>query len=324
MFNMIFLFGWIYKRANNSTGLFKHFWLALRRLILKMYPTASCRMVVHGASVILPFSHALPGYLAALQFYDRLPVRLSEFIGDKCGVVNCIDVGANIGDSIAAFRYGRSSNPNDFYIAVEPNVYYEKYLKLNYSDHGVISLPLLCSKSEGIGFVNFKELNGTASSSFNDRPLEAGDKNIKMTTIDSIVGFYGRDRRFNLLKTDTDGHDFDVISGAKNFIEENLPFIYFEVDSFSDHEFVGNVKNTLNLFLNAGYSKLFIYDNQGYFLGLYEIANESSLEKLLFYKLSKKFYYFDFLLMADEYVDEFLSKERGFYAGNFPKIGKKQ
>jgi FkbM family methyltransferase len=277
-------------------------------------------MDVHGVDMILPFNHALPGYLADLKFYDRLPIRLSKFIGDKCGVVNCIDVGANIGDSIAAFKFGRQDNSNDFYIAVEPNSYYAKYLNFNFIEQGVISLPFLCSNSEGTGFVSFKELNGTASSSFNDRPLEDGDKNIKMTTIDSIVGFYGGDRKFNLLKTDTDGHDFDVVSGAKNFIQEHSPFVLMEVDSFSDNQFLVHVRNTLNLFFESGYSKLFVYDNQGYFLGLYEIADEHSLEKLLFYKLSKKFYYFDFLLMADKYVDEFLSSERGFYASSTSEL----
>lgn len=317
---MINFFGWVYEKANQSTGLFKYFWLALRRLILKLYPSASCRMEVHGVDMILPFNHALPGYLFDLQFYDRLPARLSKFIGDKCGVVNCIDVGANIGDSIAAFKYGRQNNSNDFYIAVEPNSYYTKYLNLNFSDQGVISLPLLCSNSEGTCFVNFKELNGTASSSFNDRPLEAGDETIKMTTIDSIVGFYADDRRFNLLKTDTDGHDFDVVSGAKNFIQEHSPFVLLEVDSFSDNQFLVNVRSTLDLFFKSGYSKLFVYDNQGYFLGLYEIGDAKSLDKLLFYKLSKKFYYFDFLLMADEYVDEFLSSERDFYASSTSEL----
>lgn len=313
-------FGWIYKRANCSIGLFKNFWLVVRKLILKMYPSASCRMQVHGLDMILPLNHALPGYLADLQFYDRLPARLSKYIGDKCSVVNCIDVGANVGDSIAAFKYGRQNNSNDFYIAVEPNSYYAKYLNLNFSEQGVISLPLLCSNSEGTGFVNFKELNGTASSSFNDCPLETGDETIKMTTIDSIVGFYGDGRNFNLLKTDTDGHDFDVISGAKNFIQKSLPFVLLEVDSFSDHQFLVNVRTTLNLFLKSGYSRLFVYDNQGYFLGLYEIVDAKSLERLLFYKLSKKFYYFDFLLMADEYVDEFLSSEREFYVGIAPEL----
>lgn len=317
---MLNFFGWIYKKANQSTGFFKYFWLALRRLILKFYPSASCSMKVHGINMILPFNHALPGYLFDLQFYDRLPARLSKFIGDKCGVVNCIDVGANIGDSIAAFKYGRQNYSNDFYIAVEPNSYYSKYLNLNFCERGVISLPLLCSNSEGTGFASFKELNGTASSSFNDRPLDVSDKKVKITTVDRIVEFYANDRRFNLLKTDTDGHDFDVVLGAKNFIQEYSPFVLLEVDSFSDKQFLVNVRKTLDLFAKSGYSKLFVYDNQGYFLGLYEIGDAQSLDKLLFYKLSKKFYYFDFLLMTDDYVDEFLSSERGFYASSTSEV----
>ncbi|QWD85602.1 hypothetical protein AOC19_01610 [Polynucleobacter asymbioticus] len=65
---MINLFGWVYEKTNQSTSLFKYFWLALRRLTLKLYPSAPCRMEVYGVYMILPFNNALPGYLFDLEF----------------------------------------------------------------------------------------------------------------------------------------------------------------------------------------------------------------------------------------------------------------
>jgi histidinol phosphatase-like enzyme len=92
-----------------------------------------------------------------------------------------------------------------------------------------------------------------------------------------------------------------------------MPFLYFEVDDFSSLKFVDDCINTLKLLEETGYSKVFIYDNFGNFMGLFELSDSLSLKNLLLYKLSKTSYYFDFLLMRDKFVAEFYQMELEFF-----------
>ena len=160
--------GCIYNNIINSKGLVNLFWRAMRRIFIKIYPNTPCRMLIHGKIMAMPFDHALPMYLNDLPFYDQLPSRISQYIGARLKIVNCIDVGANIGDTIAAFKKSRNGALDDFYVAIEPNPYYSNYLKINWTDREAMFLPFLCGSSEMEGFVNFKDSNGTASSFFDE------------------------------------------------------------------------------------------------------------------------------------------------------------
>ena len=64
----------------------------------------------------------------------------------------------------------------------------------------------------------------------------------------------------------------------------------------------------------AGYEKLFIYDNFGSLMGLFETSDIRSVKRLLFYKLTKEHYYFDFLLMKDCFVQRFYQLEIEYFA----------
>lgn len=276
-------------------------------------------MKVHGRDLVMPLSHVLPLYLQVFPFYDRLPIRLAKFIKAKLDSIKCIDVGANIGDTIAAFKGSINSEKKpadpDVFLAIEPSSWFRSCLDLNWgNDQSVVILPYICSSSEGDATACINESNGTASIDFSNVSEKKTSDKFEKRTVDSIVGEYGRHGNFNLLKIDTDGHDFEVLAGAQDFILKSLPFIYFEVDSFSNSKFVEDCLDTLEFLYKAGYGKIFIYDNFGCFMGMFAIDDVTAIKKLLFYKLTKERYYFDFLLMKDCFVDEFYKLEVEFFA----------
>jgi FkbM family methyltransferase len=306
----------VYRRVLYGNRVSKRLWNMIRRLIIKINDETPCNMRVHGLGLVMPLSHALPLYLHKFPFYDRLPARLAKFIRAKLNSVNGIDVGANVGDTIAAFKeqLGVEKNADaDTFIAIEPNPRFRKYLDSNWGDdQSVVILPYICSSSEGLTTACFAELNGTASANLSGF-IEDDQEGFEKRTVDSIVNQYKERGNFNLLKIDTDGHDFEVIAGAKDFIKEDQPFLYFEVDAFSNPNFVEDCLNTLEFLQETGYAKVFVYDNFGNFMGLFEVVNILCIKNLLLYKLSKKSYYFDFLLMKDQFVDEFYKLEIEYF-----------
>jgi FkbM family methyltransferase len=307
----------VYRRVLYGNRVTKTLWNMARRLMIKIDGETLCTMKVHGRDLVMPLSHAMPLYLQQCPFYDRLPGRLAKFTNTKLNSVKCIDVGANIGDSIAAFKEPlvteeKRSNA-DIFLAVEPNPKFRRCLDLNWgNDQSVIILPYICSSSEGNTTACINELNGTASIDFSANVVMANGKEFERKTIDSIVSQYKQHGDFNLLKIDTDGHDFEVLSGARGFIMKSQPFLYFEVDAFSNPKFVEDCLSTLEFLHEVGYGKIFIYDNFGNFMGVFEISDISCIKRLLFYKLTKE-YYFDFLLMKDCFVDEFYKQEVEYF-----------
>ena len=277
-----------------------------------------CSMAVHGRTMTMPLSHALPIYLKEFPFYDRLPGRLAQFIRAKLGAVQCIDVGANVGDTIAALKEPLAREKPvvaEKFLAIEPNPRFRKCLSLNWgSDSNVVILPYICSSSEGETLARIAEMQGTASISLNGNASDGLGDGFTKRTIDSIASEYAEDGEFNLLKIDTDGHDFEVLSGATEFIARAKPFLYFEVDAFSNSHFVDDCLGVLKDLRSAGYEKLFIYDNFGSLMGLFETFDIRSVKRLLFYKLTKDHYYFDFLLMRDSFVEEFYRLELEYFA----------
>lgn len=307
---------YIYRQVLGGNRLTKKLWEIVRRIVISVNKDASCVMLVHGLELEMPLSHALPRYLNDLPFYDRLPGRLSKFIRHKLGAVKCIDVGANVGDTIAVFKESLGVEKNAFedtFLAVEPNPRFRRYLESNWKeDKSVIILPYICSSTDGTAKASINESNGTAN--LNLENVDSMDQDIyEKKSIDSIVKQFIVHGDFNLLKTDTDGHDFEVLAGAKGFIKKFQPFLYFEVDAFSNHDFIEDCMNTLAYLREVGYRKLFIYDNFGCFIGLFQSGDVSNIKKLLFYMLTKKHYYYDFLLMQDGFVDDFYKLEVEYF-----------
>jgi FkbM family methyltransferase len=257
-------------------------------------------------------SHPLPIYLKRHPFYDRLPERISKYVHNRYDHLICIDVGANIGGFIAAFyKHGAG---NDRFLAIEPNKTFNKYLFKNYGGvDNVKILTFLCSSQSGTGTYKVLEGAGTASIVNSDNGTV-----MEIKALDDIVADNPEFLEFNVLKVDTDGHDFEVIAGAKKVIASNLPIILLECDAFSNTAYVEDCLKTLRFFRDIGYNFFLLYDNFGYLMGKYPLIDLHSFRNLLFYQLTSDFYYFDILLMKDEDVVPFYTSEVAHFVDKMP------
>ena len=295
----------LYKRLLTSHKLSGKLWNLCRKMFIKFFHDPSCTLNIHGKYLQLPLSHQLPIYLKHHPFYDKLLSRLSDFISNKHGYLKCIDVGANIGDSIAACL----KHDKDIFLAIEPDSTFNKYLHKNFGKcPNVKIMDVVCSSSSKTGIYQIDEKSGTASviSSESGRVMQT-------KTIDEIIKKNIEFSDANFLKIDTDGHDFKVIAGAKKIITENLPVVLFECDFFENDAYIENCMETLNFFKEVGYSSFLIYDNFGYLMGKQSLEHLSGFKHLLFYQLTSRFYYFDLLLMKEEEMKIFIILEHSFF-----------
>jgi len=132
----------IYKLLLRAQGPAYRFWTTLRSLLIRLQIDPVCTLLINDRLLRLPLSHNLPLYQKQFPLYDHLPVRLSRYIHQTYGYLKCIDVGANIGDSIAAFF----AHETDAFLAIEPNPNFRNYLVANWGQNSnVVIEAVICS-----------------------------------------------------------------------------------------------------------------------------------------------------------------------------------
>jgi len=297
----------IYERCLFSKNKRKKIWFKARKRLIRFGKDPGCSLSAHGRRLRMPLSHDLPRYLKNHEFYDTLPTRLGAYIRQKKGRLICIDVGANIGDSIAAFYKDES----DAFLAIEPNQKFFKYLVENWGGCKNITLISDVCLSENVdGSFLIAEKRGTASVI----KADGGDK-MRGRSLDDIVTEIPSVQKCNVLKIDTDGHDFEVLKGARGLVDSAKPSVFFECDTFGNTNYFTECIDALSSFERVGYKHFLVYDNVGYLIGKYKLSCLSSFKALLFYQLTGGVDYFDILVMPDDDLLEFYRDEVGFFIG---------
>ncbi len=294
---------YVLQRTLTTTGLARLFWMRTRRLLVAVLRDPPCSLRVNGHLLRLPLSHELPTYLKLLPFYDSLLGRLSAYLHSRYGPLKCLDVGANVGDSIAAVQ----RDSLDMFLAVEPEPKFRRYLQENWPVPNVEISGALCAADSATGRFHIAEKSGTASFYRSEQGVE-----LPSITVDDLLAAHPEFSGLHLMKVDTDGHDFDVLCGAGRSLAAR-PAVLFESDVFGNVHYVEDCLDTLARFRSAGYRSFLLYEKFGYLMGRYELDDLDHFTELLFYQLTKRYTYFDILLMQEEDLLAFHALERSFF-----------
>ena len=295
----------IYKRYLKSNGIRKKLWAFARQTMIKIKQDPACVMKIHDRRMKMPLSHMHPVYLRKDPLFNKLPHRIGAYVHQKRGRLVCIDVGANIGDTIAAFY----QSDNDTFLAIEPNPKYHRYLVENWGWHqNVTALAEICSSGNGEGKFAIQERKGTAS--FIE---DIHGTTMRYRSLDEIVKDYAFAASANVIKIDTDGHDFQVIEGAQGLLARQRPCVLFECDASENPHYAEDCVKILKLFQRNGYRNFLVYNNQGYLMGRYSLSDLAPFGNLLFFQLTSKCHHFDILVMKDEDFGGFYQAEIDFF-----------
>lgn len=257
-------------------------------------------------SIKLPVGHMLPAYQSIHPKYDRFLPHLVKYLANTDTVV---DVGANVGDTLASMVMVK---PCLNFICIEPDEFFYNVLKenINIIKKSIIDLRVdvvqalvgktLTSVSlEGIGGTKHAVLDSKGS--------------IKSIPLDDILSKQGS---IKLIKTDTDGFDYDVLDSAMSAISYHSPMIFFECEYRHDYQLDG-YRRTLKSLEEMGYSEWIIFDNFG------EVVLRTN-EITLVYQLmnyvwkqnlghsTRTIYYFDILTAKKNYY-HFISEVMSDY-----------
>lgn len=218
----------------------------------------SVRVGIGGKSLLVPWTHALPDILRGHPRYETELERLAAHIYGAEGRLVMIDVGANVGDTIARLPPFSGAK----FLCIEPSPRFFGFLVRNYlHDPAVTPVQALVGESNG-GAANVDEIRGGTG-----HVVAAAGGEIPMFTVDHLVTIHPAFAGANLLKVDTDGFDLNVLRGATGLLRSARPCLHIE---FSPREWRAYGHSTLGealtLLADFGYAELLCYDFQGTFL----------------------------------------------------------
>lgn len=257
----------------------------IRKLAIKFQKTFKAEGVVLN----VPKGHSLPLYYSQYPLYDRFLPILSSCLSPS-GVF--VDVGANIGDTLA---FSISNCKNNF-VCVEASPFFAIYFSQNVSLFPDIMQKrvVLHSVLAGTGAVNgVLEHKSARTASIN---TDKKSSEIPTVSLDLLLE---KEEDVAIIKSDTDGFDWDVLASAFSICRKHEPILFWENEVNTEQQREGFYK-AYDMLQSIGYSEFYVFDNFGTLL--LEKASIESLYSLTNYiysmaqnKAQRTFYYVDVL-----------------------------
>lgn len=270
---------------------------------------------IAGADLLLHMSHKLPFYLKSYPLHSLNIPRIAKLVKQKYPNFTFIDIGANIGDTVAFLR-----NQAVFPIlCIEGDNKYFPVLEYNLSQFtDVDSLELYISDKTEDTRGEAKRKEGTAYLS--------GDTNscgmVQVKRLSDALKHRPGFEKSKMLKIDTDGFDCKILRGAVDFLEIAKPVIFFEYEPLTLRRQGDDGISVFDVLKKSGYKRLLFYDDIGYLMLSCEIDNKMLIEQINQYLSGKsRGHYCDVCVFHEEDSDLFekvLYSEMAFYRG---KIG---
>ena len=213
------------------------------------------RYSIGGVTINLPPDHKLPVYQRKYKDYDRFLPHLVKHLSSGSLVV---DVGANVGDTLAAMV---SSNDDLRYVCIEADDVFFDYLEANLRIIESVYPSVKCRCfNEFVGKnVNNVALEGVGGTKH--AVLKVNEIGMNSKPLDQILSEFDY-REISLIKTDVDGYDYDIINSAKNILSGADPILYYECMYDYEDQLSGYIE-ILDFLNSMEYTNFILFDNFG-------------------------------------------------------------
>lgn len=207
--------------------------------------------------------------------YGKNLIRLAKLINHKYPKTTIIDIGANIGDTVALLR----TELENKIICFEGDSFYLGLLHENMRQfNAIVIYEQFLGDSDKLMLLKLTHNQGTLK-------LESEHKgSSKSISIKKLDSFYKNEPKLfsnvKLMKTDTDGFDNSILIGSEVFISDNQPIIFFE---YSEMHLTNNGIEAIEIFdylEKLGYQYLMFFEPHGRFIISCEISQKEIINQI--------------------------------------------
>lgn len=219
----------------------------------------------------LPLSHELPFYRRSFPTYAINLGRITRHVITKYPDLTVIDVGANVGDSVAILR--QCGPPPILCVEGEPRFF--RLLTENTRHLEDLELEQTFIGANGDHIDSIYSHDGNAEVRLGSPPGTA-----KLCTLSEVIARHPRFSGAKLLKLDAEGFDCRIIASENELLRRTRPVLFFEYYPTCCEQTGQAAFPVFSQLAALGYSKLLIYENQGRYSKALEIAQMSALTDL--------------------------------------------
>lgn len=251
------------------------------------------------SQLIIPFEHALPYYRKTYAKYSQNVVDVSALVVKKYPQSSIIDIGANIGDTVALIR----SEVDAPILCVEGEAEYFEVLAENAKQWSNV---ILENTFVAIGDMKEKWVNNQVGGTAHLTKVEDESASIQAVTFQSLDEILSRHPQIRqscrLVKVDTDGFDLGILNESLPELKRHLPVLFFEYDP---HYFLKLYDGLpiLKRLMDAGYRYFVVYDNWGNYLLSGSSDQTALIEDIHHYYTQPNTYYCDMVLLSENDCD---------------------
>jgi FkbM family methyltransferase len=232
------------------------------------------RFPIGQVTLILPLSHELPLYRRTLPEYGLNLGRVVESVHQKYPKCTMIDVGANIGDSVAIVR----AHAHIPILCVEGESRFFLLLEANTRNLDDVKLEHAFLGADGDHAKAVHVERGTARIE-----LGAGTGRATMRTLGQVVSRHPRFSMAKFLKLDAEGFDCRIICCETEFLSVNNPVLFFEYHPPLCAVAGYDPFPVFTQLAEIGYSLVLIYENTGRYLLSARMTQRKVLEDIHHY-----------------------------------------
>jgi FkbM family methyltransferase len=201
--------------------------------------------------IMLTGQHELPLHQLHHRLYDRFPISLG--LAQSHGWI--VDIGANVGDSAAAFVSG---SPKQM-LCIEPVTQFYSLLEKNAARLRAAGTNIICLNT----CVGPEGSAGHISAGQTTASLSTNGASTSFMTLDSIAATrLPRDATIGMIKCDVDGFDSTALMSGLGVITRDQPLIYFECE-VREKETLVRIRELCDRLASIGYDMFTLFDNFG-------------------------------------------------------------
>ena len=247
----------------------------------------------------------MPGNNPQISNYKYEPevnkqlARLSACIHAKYSDLTVLDIGANVGDTIAVIKTALDIPV----IAVEGDDISYSFLERNTKQFKDITL-IKTFLGERTQTMQVELEKGGWNTTL--VPSENTGQTLTLKTLDQVLTENNLNtRKLKLLKIDTEGFDTIILRGANDLIATQKPVIYFEYNRSNMDAIKEDGLSTLLSLQKAGYQKVIIFDNRGRYMLTTSLDQTELLRQLHYYadENNSEIAYYDVCLFHSDDTD---------------------
>lgn len=280
-------------------------WPGIRRRLLRQARLAAARVwdrpvswQLYGRPLTIPLSSDLPYFMDHGGDYATNVGRLARALHEAGATPVAIDVGANVGDTAHILL---AHVPGTTVLCVEADEGYYANLVANVRllpgvtpvlalvGDGTDSTGLSVTRLRGTGQVNRSAATATT---------------VPALTITELVERHPDFAAASLFKTDTDGYDFAILTGALPWLARARPAVFLEYDPARAEQAAGpeapSGVQALAALAELGYGPTVVWDNCGFPHAALDITDTEAVADLDSYIRLRPDFYVDLAVFPRE------------------------